>query len=101
MKLGKCVDIPPTEIKKSLKENILSYVNASNVIAGSNFLAAALSSDDINHEELFKKGMASFDLGNCTDSLKDYYDIKKKESLIILNTQTTNQKNESDKNNEK
>ena len=99
LKLGKCVDIPPTEIKKSLKENILSYVNASNVIAGSNFLAAVLSSDDINHEELFKKGMASFDLGNCTDSLKDYYDIKKKESLIILNTQTTSQKNESDKNN--
>jgi hypothetical protein len=67
LKLGKCTDITPSEIKNNIKQNILSYVNASNIIAGSNFIAAVLSSDDIDHVELFKKGLTSFDLGNCTD----------------------------------
>ena len=100
IKLGKCQDIKPTEFKDKLKEKIASYANLPNVINGYNFIASVLTSDEIDHEELFKKGISSFDLGNCTDTLKEYYEIENKENLYILNMQKKNNKNESDKNND-
>ena len=98
IKLGKCEDIEPTEFKDKVKEQINTYVNSSNVIKGNTFLATVLSSNEINHEELFKKGISSFDLGNCTNVLKEFYDIGNKENLIILNTQIKNEKIDSDNN---
>ena len=98
IKLGKCEDIEPTEFKDKVKEQINTYVNSSNVIKGNTFLATVLSSNEINHEKLFKKGISSFYLGNCTNVLKEFYDIGNKENLIILNTQIKNEKNDSDNN---
>ena len=43
--------------------------------------------------------MSSFDLGNCTNVLKEHYGIEKEENLIILNMETKIEKNESENNN--
>ena len=98
IKLGKCEDIEATEFKNKLEETITSYVDSSSVIKGNDFLAAVLSSNEINHEELFKKGLSSFELGECTDVLKQHYDINNEENLIVLNMETKKEKNESDNN---
>ena len=47
-----------------------------------------LSSDDMNPKEQIKKGISAIDLGNCTEQIKEYYNISKNESLIILNLET-------------
>ena len=73
------------EFKNQIRNDITSYVNSSKVINGSNFLAIVLSSDNINPEEQLKNGISAFNLGNCTNVLKEHYDIKKEENLIILN----------------
>ena len=78
----------------------MSYVNSTKVINGSNFLAVILSSDNINPEEQIKNGISAVDLGNCTNILKEYYDIDEKENLYILNMEIKNDKNESDNNND-
>ena len=73
------------EFRNQIIKDIGSYVNSSKVINGSNFHAVILTSDDFNPEEQFKKGISTFNLGNCTNVLKEYYDIPKEENLIIMN----------------
>ena len=97
---GKCTTLSPNEFTNKIKENITDYVNSSKIISGSNFLAVILSSDEIDPEEHLKNGISSFDLGNCTNVLKEYYDIPNEENLIILNMEIKNE-NESNKNNDK
>ena len=58
------------------------------LINGSDFTAMVLSSDDMNPKEQIKKGISAIDLGNCTEQIKEYYNISKNESLIILNSET-------------
>ena len=96
-KLGKCPDITPTEFKNQIKEKISDYINSSKVINGSNFLASIISSDEINPEEQLKNGISAFDLGNCTNVLKEHYRIPNEENLIILNMEIKNENDKSDK----
>ena len=95
---GKCVNMTTIEFKDKVKDKIASYSNSSNIIEGSNFIASILSSNDINHEELLKNGISSFDLGNCTNILKDYYRIDEDENLYILNMEIKKENNETDNN---
>ena len=68
-------------------------VNSPNIINGSNFLAVILSSDDMKPEEQIKKGISAIDLGDCTQIIKQYYNISDNESLIILNIELENIEN--------
>ena len=96
-------DITINDFKNIIRNDITSYVNSSKVINGSNFLAVVLSSDNMNPEEQLKNGISSVDLGNCTNVIKEFYNISKEENLLILNMETKNeesQKNETNRNNE-
>ena len=46
-----------------------------------------------------KKGISAIDLGNCTNVLKEYYNIPKNESLIILNMEIKEGENNNNDNN--
>ena len=97
-------DLTLIEFKNQILNDIASYVNSSKVINGSNFLAIVLSSDSLDPVEQVKNGIPSFDLGNCTNIIKEYYNISYEENLIILNIELKNdenQKNESNNNNDK
>ena len=92
-------NITVEDFKNQIINNISSFVNSSKVINGSNFLAVVLSSDNMDPEEQLKNGISAFDLGNCTNVLKEYYEISEQENLIIMNMETKNDKNESDTSN--
>ena len=98
------LDITLTEFKKEISEDIISYVNSSKVFNGTNFLAAVLSTDDMNPIKQLNNGISAIDLNNCTNIIKEYYNIPKNENLIVLNTESKNdesKKNESNINNDK
>ena len=82
-----------TELRKEILKNISSYKNTTKVINGTNFIAAVLFSDNMDPEEQIKNGISAIDLGNCTDIIKEYYNISKDESLIIFNIETKNENN--------
>ena len=50
----------------------------------------------MNSEEQINNGISAIDLGNCTQIIKEYYNISKNESLIILNIETKNERNNND-----
>ena len=82
------------EFKNQVRfSNISSFANFTEVIMGSNFIATFMQSDDMDPKEQIKKGISAIDLGNCTNILKEYYNISKYESLIILNMELKNGKN--------
>ena len=88
-----------TEFKEQLLNNITAFVNSSTLINGSDFIAVILSSDDMDPKDQIKKGISAINLGNCTEQIKEYYNISKNESLIILNLET--KRNETKINEEK
>ena len=97
-------DITVNDFKNQIKNDITSYINSSKVFNGTNFLAMVFSSDNMNPEEQLKNGISAVDLGNCTNVIKEFYNIPKEENLIILNMETKNEepkKNESNNNNDK
>ena len=71
-------------------------MNSSSLINGSDFIAVILSSDEMDPKDQIKKGISAIDLGNCTEQIKEYYNISKNESLIILNMES--KRNESNTN---
>jgi len=79
-----------TEFKNLFLKNITAFLNSSNIIQGSNFIAIVLSSDNMDPKEQLEKGISAVDLGNCTEIIKDYYNISKEENLIVLNTEIKN-----------
>ena len=95
LRTGKCKNLTDIEYKNHIKENIASFVNSSKIINGSNFLASVMFSNEINPKEQLENGISAFDLGNCTNVLKEYYKIPYEENLIILNMEISNEKNES------
>ena len=97
---GKCNNLTDFEYKNHIKEKMTSFVDSSKIINGSNFLASVMFSNEINPKEQLKKGISAFDLGNCTNVLKEYYKIPDEENLIILNMEI-NEKNENDINSDK
>ena len=91
--------ISSSELKNQIIDNILNFVNSSELINGTDFIAIVLTSDNMDPIEQLKKGISAVDLGDCTEAIKDYYNISKEESLIILNMES--KKNESKENEEK
>ena len=90
-------NITLSDFNKIIKDNISLFVNSSNVINGTDFIAVILSSDNMDPEEQIKNGISGIDLGNCTNVIKEYYGIDKNENLIIVNIE--NKMNTSEKNN--
>ena len=84
---NKCVFeiISLSEFKNELEKNITSFVNSTNIINGSDFIAMVYPLDDINQKEQLEKGISSIDFGECTKIIKNYYNISQNESLIVLN----------------
>ena len=76
------------EFKNQILTNITAFVNSSALINGSDFIAVILSSHEMDPKEQLKKGISAVDLGNCTKEIKEYYNISKNESLIILNMES-------------
>ena len=97
---NKCVmksvdnSISSEEFQSQITENITKFVNSSKLINGSDFIAVISTSDDMDPKEQLEKGISAIDLGNCTQVIKDYYNISDNESLIIMNIESkkTNEK---------
>ena len=86
------------EFKDSILKNLSSYVNSTNVINGSDFMAIILSSDNMNPQEQLKKGISAIDLGDCNQVIKEYYNISNEDDFIILNIETKNNETENNDN---
>ena len=89
------------EFKIQIKNDITSFVNSSKIINGSDFLAMVSTSDNINPEEQLNKGISAIDLGNCTNVIKEYYNISNEENFIILNMELKNDDKQKNENNNK
>ena len=77
-----------SDFKNLIVDEITQFVNSSKVINGSDFLAVVLSSDNMNPEEQLKNGISAIVLGNCTEVIKEHYNISKGENLIVLNMES-------------
>ena len=51
----------------------------------------------MEQEEQIKKGISAVDLGDCTQIIKQYYNISDNESFIILNIESKNLENKTRK----
>ena len=76
------------EFKNLISNNISNFVNSSNIINGSDFIAIIFPSDKYNLKEHLKKGISTVDLSKCTKIIKEYYSIPEDENFIILNLET-------------
>ena len=62
------------------------------VINGSNFKAQIIAASDIDPVEQIKNGISGLDLGDCIDILKAHYEIPDNEDLIVIEIETTEDK---------
>ena len=86
-------EIISSDFKNRLLNNINSYMNSTQYINGTNFIGIALSSNYMEPNIQLKNGISPVDLGNCTEIIKEYYNISKNENLMILNIETKNNNN--------
>ncbi len=84
-----------TSLTELILNNISSFVNSSNVINGSDFIAVVFDIENTNPKEQLKNGISAIDLGNCTNTIKDYYKI---DNFIIVNLESKNNKSEKNEN---
>ena len=80
-----------SEFKAQIMTNISYFINTANTskaINGSDFIAVIMPSEDIDTKEQLKKGISAIELGNCTNVLKEFYNISQNESLYILNIES-------------
>ena len=87
------------DLKDIIKKDIISYISSCQILNGSNFVAAIVPSNNNDPEKQIEKGISSFDLGNCTNVLKEHYNIPYEENLIILNIETKNDENDNNEDN--
>ena len=92
-------NITVSEIKDQIRSEITSFVDSIKVFSSTNFKAAVLTSDEMNPEEQLKKGISAVDLENCTQVIKEYYNIPQEENLIILNIELKNDESRENENN--
>ena len=88
--------ISSEEFKSKITENITEFLNSTEIINGSDFKAVILSSDYLNPQEQLKKGISAVDLGNCTQTIKNHYNISENENLLILNMESKKNQNNKD-----
>ena len=84
------------DFKSEISNNIISFMNSSELFNGTDFIAVFLSSDNLEPKEQLKKGISAIDLGNCTQIIKKHYNISEDENLIIVNMESKNNKNNID-----
>ena len=89
------------DFKFQIMNNITEYVNSTSIINGSDFLAMILSSDSMEPKVQIQLGISAVDLGNCTQFLKEYYNISNDENLIILNMESKNKTKKNNTNDDK
>ena len=82
-----------SDFKYKILNNLNLYMDKNQVINGSNFIGMVLSSNNMDPNEQIKNGISAIDLGNCIQIIKDYHNISKNESLMILNIETKNMSN--------
>ena len=95
-------NITLTEFEKQISKTILDFinsVNSSKLINGSDFLSLILSSDDMNTNAQIEKGISAIDLGNCTNIIKEYYNMTPNESFYVLNIESKRNKTENSEEN--
>ena len=88
--------ITSSEFKSQIINDITSFVNSSVIINGTDFKAIILSSNDMDPTEQIKKGISAIDLGNCTQIIKDYYNISDNDYFIVLNMESKNNESKTD-----
>ena len=88
------------EFKYQIMNNITEFANSSKIINGSDFIAVISYSDNMNTEEQIKNGKSVVDLGNCTQTIKNHYNISDDEKLIIVNMEQKYNKTRENKNDE-
>ena len=81
-----------TEFIDIIFQNITNFVDPDTVINGSNFKAQIIASNDIDPVEQIKNGISGLDLGDCIEILKTSYDIPDNEDLIVIEIETTEDK---------
>ena len=81
-----------TGLKDIIFTNISSFVDKDTVINGSNFKAQIIAASDIDPVEQIKNGISGLDLGDCIDILKAHYEIPDNEDLIVIEIETTEDK---------
>ena len=81
----------------NILNGIIFFADLSQIIInGSDFIAVALSSEDIHPEEQINKGISAIDFVDCIKIVKQKYNISNDESLIILNIESKNKIDEID-----
>ena len=80
--------MPLDELRSQITENITRFLNYSSPINGTDYVAIILSNDKEEPEKQLEKGISAVGLGGCSPDIKDYYNISRNESLIILNMET-------------
>ena len=79
------------EFKKEIINNVLSHIESSDIINCSDFMAIVFDINDENPNEQLKNGISAIDLGNCTNKIKEFYNI---DDFIVLNIESKNNNNE-------
>ena len=69
------ISTPKNEFKNQILNNITEFVNSGKIVNGSDFIATISYSDNMNPEEQIKNGKSAVDLGNCTQAIKNHYNI--------------------------
>ena len=72
------LNIPWSEFKDIIFNNISAYINYSSIIHGTNYQALIFSSNNLNPKEQLDNGISAVDLNDCIISLKEYYNISNK-----------------------
>ena len=101
---NKCIiksyeNIPYSEFKTKILNNITEFLNFSYAINGSDFIAVIYTSDKIDPKDQLKYGISAVDLGNCTEEIKEHHNIPKDEDLIILNMESKRNESKKDEQN--
>ena len=99
--LNKCL---LNNLDKDLKEefideiinDVLSHIESPDIINCSDFMAIVFDINYENPKEQLNNGISAIDLGNCTNKIKEFYNI---EDFIVLNIESKNNKNENENNN--
>ena len=79
------------EFKNEIMNNISSFINSSNVINNTDFIAVIYDIENSNPKEQLKNGISAIDLGNCTNKIKEFYNI---DDFIVLNMESKYNKSE-------
>jgi hypothetical protein len=99
--LNKCL---LNNLDKDLKEefideiinDVLSHIESPDIINCSDFMEIVFDINYENSKEQLNNGISAIDLGNCTNKIKEFYNI---EDFIVLNRESKNNKNENENNN--